>query len=100
MKKVVGLLIGNKCDCESKVNMEEAEKFAEEHGLKYLETSAKFDKNIRKAIACILEKIIKSKENKESKGIKKIIERYNSLSSIDTDSLNDIKLSKKKNCAC
>ena len=99
-EKVIGLLIGNKCDCESKVNTEEAEKFAEEHGLKYLETSAKFDKNIRKAIACILEKIIKSKENKESKGIKKIIERYNSLSSIDTDSLNDIKLSKKKNCAC
>ena len=94
------MLIGNKCDCEPKIDVEEAKKLAEEHGLKYLETSAKFDKNIRKAIACILEKIIKSKENKESKENKKMIERYNSLSSIDTDSLNDIKLSKKKNCVC
>ena len=70
-KEVMGLLIGNKCDLEQVVNIEEAKKFAEEHGLKYLETSAKSDKNLRKAIACILEKIIKSKENQESEENKK-----------------------------
>ena len=40
-EKVIGLLIGSKCDLERKVNIEEAKKFGEEHGLKYLETSAK-----------------------------------------------------------
>ena len=99
-EKVIGLLIGNKCDYERKVNIEEAKKFAEEHGLKYLETSAKLDKNLRKAIACILEKIIQSKENKESKEIKRKTEIYSHLSSIDSDSLIDIELTKKKNCAC
>ena len=58
-EKVVGLLIGNKCDLDDrKVSEEEAEKFADEHGLKYLETSAKLDKKVRKAIACLLEIII------------------------------------------
>ena len=57
-EKVVGLLIGNKCDLERKVDEEEAEKFAYDHGLKYLETSAKLDKKVRKAIACLLELIM------------------------------------------
>ena len=61
-KKVAGLLIGNKCDGERIVNQEKAENFAEEHGLKYIETSAKLDKNIKKAIVYLLEEIIKSKE--------------------------------------
>ena len=69
-EKVVGLLIGNKCDLESKVNEEEVKNFSQEHGLKYLETSAKSDKNLRKAISCLLGQIIKSKENIETKAIK------------------------------
>ena len=44
MKKVVGLLIGNKCDGERKVKEEDAKKFAEEHELKYLETSVNWIK--------------------------------------------------------
>ena len=51
-EKVVGLLIGNKCDLEleRKVDEENAKEFAKEHGLKYIETSAKSDKNVKKAI--------------------------------------------------
>ena len=61
---VIGLIIGNKCDIERKVNKEKAKKFALEHKLKYIETSAKLDKNVRKAIACLLDLIIKSKKSK------------------------------------
>ena len=62
-EKVVGLLIGNKCDNERKVDEEEAKKFARDYGLKkYFETSAKLDKKIKKAIAYLLEEIIKSKQ--------------------------------------
>jgi len=57
-EKVIGMLIGNKCDLKHEVSNEEAEKFANEHGLKYLETSAKLDKKVRKAIACLLELMI------------------------------------------
>ena len=60
------MLIGNKSDRERKVDEKEAENFSKNHGLKYIETSAKLDKNVRKAIACLLEEIIQSKEIIES----------------------------------
>lgn len=94
-EKVTGLLIGNKCDCERIVNEEEAKKFANEHGLKYLETSARLDKNIKKAIALLLEEIIESKA------------LYNSISSVKTfsslcttNTILESKKLKKKKCAC
>ena len=65
-KRVVGLLIGNKCDLKHEVSDEEAEKFANGHGLKYLETSARLDKKVRKAIAYLLELIIKAKLPKKN----------------------------------
>ena len=62
-EKVVGLLIGNKCDKAPKVDEEEAKKFSKEYGFKkYFEISAKLDKQIKKAIVCLLEEIIKSKK--------------------------------------
>ena len=60
-EKMVGVLIGNKCDKNRQVNIDEAKKFAEDHGLKYFETSAKLDKKIKKAIVSLLESIIESK---------------------------------------
>ena len=105
-EKVAGLLIGNKCDEERKVNEEDAKKFAEEHGLKYLETSAKLDKNLRKAITCLLRKIIESKETIESqekteaKDDVNRIERYFSLCSLDAASSVKGKNSDKKKCGC
>ena len=80
--------------------------FAEEHGLKYLETSAKLDKNLRKAITCLLEKIIKFKENIEAEDneefdkIKKLNASYFSLNSDDAISPNENKKPRKKNCSC
>ena len=90
-EKVVGLLIGNKCDLEleRKVDEENAKEFAKEHGLKYIETSAKSDKNFKKAIALILEEIIKSNPlNKKNIEINNI-----------TNSTNQERL-KKNNCVC
>ena len=105
-EKVVGLLIGNKCDCKPKINKEKAEKFAEEHGLKYIETSAKLDKNIKKAIVYLLEEIIKSKETSkpeekiELEENNKLAQTYFSLNSdIATSSYKKNKKLKKK-CGC
>jgi len=61
-EKAIGVLIGNKSDeIENRmVSSEEAIKLAREIGLKYFETSAKKDKNIKKAIASLLDQIIES----------------------------------------
>lgn len=50
------LLIGNKCDLESRreVEREKAEKFAQEHGMKYIETSAVSTVNIKEAFVALL----------------------------------------------
>ena len=92
-ENVIGLLIGNKSDCIHEVTEDRAKKFVVDHGLKnYLETSAKLDKNIKKAVACLLEEIIESKA------------LYNSLISVDVNfSLKPEKKEKskkKKKCLC
>ena len=81
-ENIIGLLIGVFI-----------KKFVIDHGLKnYLETSAKLDKNIKKAVACLLEEIIESKA------------LYNSLISVDVNfSLKPEKKEKskkKKKCSC
>ena len=90
-EKVVGLLIGNKCDLERKVDEEEAEKFANDHGLNYLETSAKLDKKVRKAIACLLELIINA--NLQPKKI-----NYCQIDNFSSYGKNEKKKKKKKDC--
>ena len=47
-KNVVKVLIGNKCDLEDKrvISFEKAKDFADSNNMKYIETSAKIDKNI------------------------------------------------------
>jgi Ras-related protein Rab-1A len=48
------LLVGNKCDMDSKrqVEYEEAKAFADERGIPFLETSAKDSTNVEKGNAC------------------------------------------------
>ena len=93
-ENVVGLLIGNKSDLEHKKDEEEADEFAKEHRLLYMETSAKSDKNVKKAIAYLIKKINESN----------II--FESLSSVNTQfSLHSKKNKKidepnKKKCSC
>ena len=90
-EKVVGLLIGNKCDSERQVDEEEAIKFAKEHNLKkYFETSAKLDKKIKKAIATLLEEIIKSQ----------YIGNTYSCKNSDFFSIHSKKTKRKKQCDC
>ena len=64
-KEVVGLLIGNKCDLERKVNEEAIEHLSKKLGLEYIETSAKLNKRVRKIIISLLNKINKSKETQK-----------------------------------
>ena len=92
-EEVIGLLIGNKSDCERKIDEVKAKKFAEKHGLNYLETSAKLDKNIRKAIACLLERIIESEKMKVTQDMN---ESYISISSKE----GRLEKNKNKKCNC
>ena len=88
-EKINGLLIGNKCDCERKVNYDEGKKFAIEHGLAYMETSAKLDKGVKKAFAYLLEIILESQA------------LYNSIDSLKTNDkieLNAKELKKESFC--
>ena len=55
------LLVGNKCDLESKrqVDTEEAKAFAEERGIPFLETSAKSSTNVDEAFMTMAREIQK-----------------------------------------
>ena len=66
-ENVVGVIIGNKCNIEFRqVDYDEAKAFADSLGLEYLETSAKLDKKIKKAIVYLLDDIIESKADFDS----------------------------------
>ncbi|KAI8874493.1 ras-domain-containing protein, partial [Backusella circina FSU 941] len=72
------MLIGNKCDLESnrQVSREEAEAFAKEHNLSFLETSAKSAENVEDAFLKTAEEIQKKITdgtidlNSETNGVK------------------------------
>ena len=94
---VVGLLIGNKCDYESErvIDYNEAKAFADQHELDYLETSAKLDQNLKKAVIIILRNIIESKERYNT------IKSSTTFSSVDSTSTKLTKKQlKKRKCAC
>ena len=69
-KNVIKILIGNKCDLnERKVTMKQASEFAEENGMKYIETSAKNNINVIDAFRTLgMELIISSKDDQFSQG--------------------------------
>lgn len=52
-KNIVIMLIGNKCDLETNrvISREDGEKFAKEHGLFFLETSAKTAVNVEEVLS-------------------------------------------------
>lgn len=56
--KIVKLLVGNKIDLvDRKVTSQEAEQWAREHGMIYLECSAKSSINIKQAFEEVVEKV-------------------------------------------
>ena len=89
-ENIVGVLIGNKCDSKRQVNYDKAKNFAKDHGLEYLEISAKLDINVKKAIAVLLNEIIESTKH------------YDRLSLVKTESrfsLDPSKLRKESFCS-
>ena len=72
-KNVYKILIGNKCDLEDKrkVTYEQGKEFADQYGMKFIETSAKTAFNVGEAFVTMTKEIIAQtteKENKLKKG--------------------------------
>jgi len=64
------MLLGNKCDMADKrmVSKERGEQIAREHGIRFLETSAKANINIDKAFYDLAEAILDKMPNKDPSG--------------------------------
>ena len=79
------MLIGNKCDLESKreVSFQEGKEFAEKNGMKFIETSAKTNQKVSEAFESFVDDIIRSmekklnKSNEENNNNKEEIEKEN-----------------------
>ena len=101
-KKVIIVLIGNKCDLEEErqVTIDEGQELADAYGLLFFETSAKNDVNIKLAFDSSLQEIDKRIDNNyydlkdESCGIK--IEDSNNSQKIK----NTKNSTNKKNSCC
>ena len=66
-KNVYKILIGNKCDLEEKrkVTFEQGKEFADTHGMKFFETSAKNAHNVEESFITMTREIIKINVDKE-----------------------------------
>jgi GTPase SAR1 family protein len=65
--------VGNKCDLEQKrqVSYNQAKEFADKHGIKFLETSAKDTLNIDELFSSIAEKLLEKQTTLTGKNEKK-----------------------------
>lgn len=72
-KNVYKILIGNKCDLESerKVTYEQGKEFAQQYGMKFIETSAKDSKNVQEAFVTMTKEIITLTKEKTVTATKK-----------------------------
>jgi len=68
---VVKYLVGNKCDLvdDRKVTYEEGLKLATDNGMKFFETSAKEEKNIKEAIECLAKEVVETLKKTETNSI-------------------------------
>ena len=66
-KNVYKILVGNKCDLEEKrkVSYEQGKEFADQFGMKFLETSAKTATNVAEAFVTMTKEIIAQNADKE-----------------------------------
>ena len=60
------IIIGNKVDLEREVSLEDAQKYAEDNGYKYFETSAKTGKNVSESIRFLVQEIIDCQDKKQN----------------------------------
>ena len=91
-KNVYKILIGNKNDMEKerKVSFEKGMEFADLHGMKFFETSAKENKNVEEAFKEMTKDIINS--------LKKVNEKTNSNSNFVIEKKKGKDLNKKRGC--
>lgn len=88
------ILIGNKCDLENReVEFEEGENFANENGLKFMETSNKNNTNIEEAGKEIINMILDKKEKEE-----KLLKNDDNENRIPLE--KDSNLKGKRSCCC
>jgi Ras-related protein Rab-8A len=87
--KVCKILVGNKSDREEDriISFEEGSKLAEQYDMKYIETSAKDNKNIYKTFSCIAKEILDNIEG-----------NIPTSDSIVLDNYRNEKNTKKGNC--
>ena len=66
-KNISRVLIGNKCDLEDKrvISYAQGKEFADTYGLKFIETSAKKNKNVKEAFETLGREIMKSNVDKK-----------------------------------
>jgi Ras-related protein Rab-1A len=66
-KNVYKILIGNKSDLEEKreVSYQQGKEFADTHGMKFIETSAKTNNNVQESFYTMTNEIIASTKEKE-----------------------------------
>ena len=79
-KNTVILLVGNKCDLEDerKVSFQEGKDFADNNGIKFIETSAKTNQNVDEAFEILIDEVIKNNKDILKKIDKNIVlERQN-----------------------
>jgi Ras-related protein Rab-1A len=91
-KNVYKILVGNKNDMEKerKVSFEKGMEFADLHGMKFFETSAKENKNVEEAFKEMTKDIINS--------LKKVNEKINSNSNFVIEKKKGKDLNKKRGC--
>ena len=69
-EEIQKILIGNKCDLnEREVTTEEGKKLAEENGMKFFETSAKNDINVKETFEAITKDILDAQYKEEGDNI-------------------------------
>ena len=64
-KNTVKLLVGNKCDLENEreVTFQEGKDFADNNGMKFIETSAKTNQNVDEAFEILIDEVIKNNKD-------------------------------------
>ena len=92
-KNVLKVLIGNKSDLEEKrvITINEGKEFADTYGLKFIETSAKKNRNVNEAFETLGREIMASNSDKK-------LSKTKQNKTISVSSAQDLNVSKKGGC--
>ena len=78
-KNTVILLVGNKCDLENEreVTFQEGKDFADNNGMKFIETSATTNLNVDEAFEILVDEVIKNNKDILDNERRIVLERQN-----------------------